>query len=61
MATKRSPRYSISVSGTIYDRLRGAVPQGGIAGFIDGIVSSALADPIITARLLEKCDDERSA
>ena len=61
MAAKRSPRYSISVSGTTYDRLRGAVPQGGIAGFVEGILSSALSDPIIAARLLEKCGDERSA
>lgn len=57
MSTKRSPRYSISVSGPTYDRLRGAVPYGGIANFIEGLVSSALADPIISARLLEKCDE----
>lgn len=60
MSAKRSPRFSISVSGSTYDRLRGAVPQGGIASFIDGIVSTALADPVIAARLLEKCGDDRA-
>lgn len=51
---KKMNRYSISVSGTTYDRLRGAV-DGSMASFVDGIVLGALNDPAILSRLLARC------
>lgn len=47
-------RYSISVSGETYDRMRSAV-QGSMAAFVDDLVLGALDDPTILARLLPKC------
>lgn len=52
---KKMPRYSISVSGEIYDRLRSVVVQGSVAAFVDDIVLGALDDPAITARLVAQC------
>lgn len=53
----KMPRYSISVSGKTYDRLRGAV-AGSLANFVDEIVMAALVDPTIAARLLAACQQE---
>jgi hypothetical protein len=51
---KKTQRYAISVSARTYDRLRSTV-RGSLAGFVDEIVTSALADPAILARLLARC------
>jgi len=51
----RKPRYSISVAGPTYKRLRSAVPRGGVTGFVDDILTTALDDPAILARLVNKC------
>ena len=59
MNTDKKPRelhrYSISVSGKTYDRLRSAVTSCSLASFVDGVVTSALDDPTIVARLLARC------
>lgn len=51
---KKTPRYAISVSAKTYDRMR-AVAPGSLAEFVDDIVTSALDDPAIRARLLAQC------
>ncbi|HSX22346.1 MAG TPA: hypothetical protein VLE97_06175 [Gaiellaceae bacterium] len=51
---RKMNRYSISVSGPIYDRLRTSV-DGSMASFVDGIVLGALNDPAILARLVSRC------
>ena len=51
---KKMSRYSISVSGETYERLRTAV-QGSMAAFVDDIVLGALDDPSMLARLLPRC------
>jgi hypothetical protein len=48
-------RYSISVTGHTYDRLRSSVGAASVAKFVDGILTSAIADPTIRNRVLEKC------
>lgn len=48
------PRYSISISGKTYDRLRGAVTES-VATFVDDILTTALDDSTISARLLAAC------
>jgi hypothetical protein len=58
---KTSPRYSISVSGTTYDRLRAAAPRGRVASLVDEIVESALDDPETLARLVARCRPEEEA
>lgn len=55
MSRTKTDRYSISVSGRTYDRLRSVVPHGGVARFVDDIVTSALNDPAILARLVDRC------
>lgn len=55
----KSPRYSISISGKTYGRLRGAV-DGSLAFFVDDILMAALDDPTISARLLAACQQEAS-
>lgn len=57
--SKKMNRYSISVSGTTYDRLRSAV-DGSMASFVDGIVLGALNDPATMARLLSRCRQKPS-
>lgn len=52
---KKPNRYSISVSGKTYDRLRAVVTQGSLASFINDIMGSALDDPAISARVLAMC------
>lgn len=52
---KKKPRYAVSVSGKTYARARAAVPPGSLASFVDDIITSALDDPSITARLIAKC------
>jgi hypothetical protein len=51
----KGTRYAISVSGETYDRLRAAVPHGGMASFVDEAVATALDDPATTARLVVQC------
>lgn len=48
-------RYSISVTGQTYDRLRSVVMATSLQKFVDGIVVAALDDPKIASRILEKC------
>jgi hypothetical protein len=56
MTEKKKPkRYSISVSGTTYARLRTSVASASLQKFVDGILVSALDDPTIRERLLAKC------
>ena len=47
-------RYSISVSGETYDRLRNTV-QGSMAAFVDDIVLRTLDDPAILSRVVASC------
>jgi hypothetical protein len=56
-ATKpRAKRYSISVSGSVYDRLSASMgASASVQKFVDGIVVSALDDATIQARVLSKC------
>lgn len=58
--TEKKQRYSISVSSTTYDRLRGAV-TGSLAGFVNNIVAAALDDPAILARVVAKCRPQKEA
>ncbi len=60
-ATKRSNRYSISVSGSTYDRLRAATPRGTVTWIVEDLVLSALDDPEIRARVVDKCRFEEGA
>jgi len=53
-------RYSISVSSRTYDRLRTAV-TGSLAAFVDDIVTTALNDPAILARVVAKCHSRKEA
>jgi len=55
--TKLTPvnRPSISVSGRTYDRLRAARPSGGLAAYVEAIVTAALNDPAIAARVVDEC------
>jgi hypothetical protein len=52
---KKSNRYSISVSGKTYDRLRVKVPRGRVARFVDDLLETALNDPTIMRRLVDRC------
>jgi hypothetical protein len=54
----RSVRRSISVSGAIYDRLRASVIGESLAAFVDDVVTSALDDPVIAARIAARCRRE---
>lgn len=59
--SKRSNRYSISVSGVMYDRLRGHVLHGNLAAFVEDVVASALDDPSTRTRLVHQCRYEEGA
>jgi hypothetical protein len=48
-------RYSVSVSGATYARLRSAVSGKSLQRFLDDLVMSALGDPMISARVVGKC------
>lgn len=54
----KTTRYSISVTGKTYDRLRSVVPSGEMARVVDEIVESALDDPEILARIVARCRGE---
>jgi hypothetical protein len=56
MSKKRRP--SISVTGKIYDRLRTSVTQTSLSKFVENVVLSALDDPTIRDRVLDKCRGE---
>ncbi len=60
MPKTKKTRYSISVMGETYDRLRAVVPRGSMASFVDEIVESALDDPEILARLISRCRSEEA-
>jgi hypothetical protein len=53
LKNKKPP--SISVAGKIYAQLRASVSETSVSKFVDGIVLSALDDPRICDRVLEKC------
>ena len=48
-------RPSISMSGKRYDQLRAFVFETSLSKFVDSVVRSALDDPTIRDRVLEKC------
>jgi hypothetical protein len=60
MPERKTQRYSISVSARTYDRLRTKV-NGSLAGFVDGVMETALDDPAILARLVAKCRSRKDA
>jgi len=60
MAKQPRSRYSISVSGPFYARLREAVPDT-VTGFVEAAVVTALDDPEIRARLVHQCRYEEGA
>jgi hypothetical protein len=51
----RPKRYAVSVSGSTYARVRASVASVSTQKFVDGLIVSALDDPTICARVLEKC------
>jgi hypothetical protein len=55
MQAKQKQRYSISVSGQTYARLRTSVTSGSMHKFVDRILVGALDDPAILGRLVAKC------
>jgi len=59
MSTKKQ-RYSISLSGGTYDRMRSMV-TGSMAKFVDNVVTTALDDPMILARVSAKCHPRKEA
>lgn len=61
MSHKKKQRYSISVSSRTYDRLRLAVNDRSLAGFVEDILDAALDDPTILARLLDRCHSQAEA
>lgn len=54
MTTKKTQRYSISVSAKTYERVRSSV-EGSVAGFVDDLVSDTLDDPVILSLLVDRC------
>ena len=58
--TKKKQRYSISVSGGTYDRMR-TIVTGSLAKFVDNIVTTALDDPAILERVVAKCHSREDA
>jgi hypothetical protein len=57
---RRLNRYSISMSGPTYERLRTSVKSVSLQKFVDGILTSALDDPTILTRMSEKCRPRKS-
>lgn len=55
MPKTKGDRYSISVSGRTYGRLRAAVPHGSLASCVDEFVMDALEDPAILERIIGTC------
>lgn len=52
----RPKRYSISVTGKTYDRLREAVPAStNICKLVDELMASALDDPALLESLVDRC------
>ena len=60
MTETKMQRYSISVSSKTYDRLRSAV-DGSLAKFVNDIMTTALDDPSIRARVAAKCHPRKDA
>lgn len=59
-AKPRAKRFSISVSGPVYDRLSASMgASASVQKFVDGIVVSALDDATIRDRVLKKCRPRR--
>jgi hypothetical protein len=55
---KKLNRYSISVSGKTYERLREHVTSGSVASFVDEVVTMALDDPAISSRIVAQSQQE---
>jgi hypothetical protein len=55
-AKKIRPRPSISVTGATYDRLRASY-SGSLGALIDDLVTIALDDPAIAARVVAACQN----
>ena len=53
--SERPKRYSISVTGAVYERLRSTVTSASLQKFVDKILESALDDPATLARIADKC------
>jgi hypothetical protein len=54
--SQRPKRYSISVSGPTYARLRASMKEpASLPKFVNGIIVSALDDSTIRERVLAKC------
>lgn len=55
---KKAPpkRYSISVTGATYDRIRD-LPEASVSmqRFVDDLIMSAIDDPLVRTRVLAKC------
>ena len=58
--SKKKQRYSISVSGATYDRMRSIV-TGSLAKFVDNIVTTTLDDPAALERTLARCHPRKEA
>jgi hypothetical protein len=53
---KRKPRrYSISVTGRFYERLRTQVTSESVASFVDDVIATTLEDPALSAQVVDAC------
>jgi hypothetical protein len=54
----RPKRYSISVTGETYARLRATVAEStSIQKFVDDLITSALDDALVAARVVGQCTE----
>lgn len=55
----RPKRYSISVTGATYDRIRD-LPEASASmqRFVDDLITTAIDDPLVRVRVLAKCHPE---
>ena len=58
--TEKKQRYSISVSGGTYDRMRSIV-TGSLVKFVDNIVTTTLDDPVALKSVLARCHPRKEA
>lgn len=52
---KKPRRYSISVTGRFYEKLRAHVTDESVASFVDDVIASTLEDPTLSAQVLDAC------
>lgn len=52
---KKPRRYSISVTGRFYDRLRTQVTSESVASFVDDVIADTLEDPMLSAQVVDAC------